>query len=55
MPTTESLAVVTAPLWGDSAVGPSLGPSAAEVLSGVGAGGEETVGASAESLGLEAE
>lgn len=54
MPATESLTVVTAPLVGDSAAGPSLGPSAAEVLSGVGAGGEEAVGASAVSLGLAA-
>ena len=53
MPATESLTVVTALLLGASA---SLGPSA-DVLSGVGAGGEaaESVGASPESLGLAAE
>ncbi|KAL0887921.1 hypothetical protein Bca101_011904 [Brassica carinata] len=55
MPATESLTVDTAPLVGDSALGPSLGPSAVDVLSGVGAGGEDTVGASELSLGLEAE
>lgn len=55
MPATESLTVDTAPLVGDSALGPSLGPSAVDVLSGVGAGGEDTVGASELSLGPEAE
>ena len=51
MPAMESFTLV-ALLWGDSAVGASDdGPSA----SGVGAGGEETVGASADSLGLVAE
>ena len=51
VPATESLTVVTALLLGASA---SLGPSA-DVLSGVGAGGEDTVGASPASLGLVAE
>ena len=55
MPAMESFTLVTAPLWGDSAVGASDDGPSAEVLSGVGAGGEDTVGPSAESLGLVAE
>lgn len=54
MPAMESFTLDTAPLLGDSAVGASDDGPSAEALSGVGAGGEETVGASAESVGVAA-
>lgn len=55
MPAMESFTFDTAPLVGVSAVGASDDGPSVEVPSGEGAGGEETVGASAESLGVAAE